>query len=304
MYIHEMHLPIGIILLLMIFAIFLSLLLGILNLKLIDFLFQKEFHTAIELSFYIVNLVFYLILGLFSNRAGILLLIFCIVIYFPFRLQRNRVFFRIAILGIVALTTALLTFQILQFGEWTLFHLQIKLNQKKIEISPQNWSIEGKTITNKDLPLVLHLSENMFFHKPSQTLGESRNTGSLVGIISNSDSDPSIYPYIKIYFVPSISYADIETISREFEKYLEFEKNQGDIESLQSIGAHTLKNKHKGKFWIFYDNLRPKNAKAGFYLILLKNGDTLILELREKLLEDSFHVSEIQEILDKMEILE
>jgi hypothetical protein len=56
-----------------------------------------------------------------------------------------------------------------------------------------------------------------------------------------------------------------------------------------------------GRFWIFEGNLRPKIAKAGFYTILLKSSDTVILEIREAFTEEQFHVREIQEILEKLE---
>lgn len=304
LYFHERHLPIWIILVLLIFALIFSLILGLMILKILSFLYEREFNLWLELGFYFLNFTFYFFIGLFDKRAGIILLIFCVLIYLPFRLQKDRVFYRIAILGTIALTTSLTTFQILRVGEWLLFHLQLKMQQEKIEIDIDSWELDGKKLSHKEIPMSLYLSENMFFHKPSKTLGEYRGTGTLLGIISNSDSDPNIYPYIRIYFIPKLFYVDMQTLEVEFEKYLEFEKNQGDIESIQNFGEHTIQERYKGKFWVFYDNLRPKNVKAGFYFIPLKNSNIILFEIREKLSENEFHVTEIQEILDKMKIEE
>ncbi|MEM4271314.1 MAG: hypothetical protein QXO70_04450, partial [Candidatus Pacearchaeota archaeon] len=110
LYFHEQHLPLGIILALLIFALILALLLGLASLQTLHFLFQKEFQVGWELGFYFVNLILYYSLGLFENRGGILLLVFCILIYLPFRFWQNRTFHRIFILGVLALTNGLLTF--------------------------------------------------------------------------------------------------------------------------------------------------------------------------------------------------
>jgi hypothetical protein len=305
LYFHEKHLPSWITLVLILFSLGLSFLMGLASIWLLRFLFKEDFRVWVEVPFFASAVVILYFLGLLDNRAGWTFLFFCLAIFLAHRLFKVVVIYRIFFLGTLILLNGLFTFRALQAGEWILFHWDQKLSSQNTgTINPEKWEWDEKSriLRHDNIPIALKLPDEMFFHKPKGSLEENRGTGSLILGISNSPGDANVYPYIRLFFLPSIVRPDILLIAEEFANYLSFEVNRGDIEALQSIGEREEdKKKWKGRFWIFYDNLRPRNAKTGFYILPLSEGNVLVLEIRENLNENTFHENYIQEILDTIE---
>jgi len=304
LYFHEQHLPLGIILILIIFSILFSFLLGYASIWILGKIFEKDFYFWIEILFFGSSLGIFYALGLLENRAAWVFFFIVLGIFLIYRVLKVVVIYRIFFLGTIVLLNGLFSFKMLQLGEWLLFHLAQKLQTSSLEISVEDWEWHEKDrlLIHKTIPVKLKLHSEMFFHKPKGELSEYKGTGNLLAVISNSPSDPTVYPYLRIFFLPSIARPNFDLISEEFENYLNFEVGRGEIESLQSLGEREHeKQKWKGKFWIFYDNLRPRNSKTGFYILPLSNGNILILEIRENLKTNTFHEIEIQEILDSIQ---
>ena len=70
------------------------------------------------------------------------------------------------------------------------------------------------------------------------------------------------------------------------------------MEEIKNLGEHPhSEKKWQGNFWTFYDILRPRYSKTGFYIYPLKDGSYLIIDITENLVENQFHENEIEEII-------
>ncbi|MCP5497056.1 MAG: hypothetical protein H7A23_21075, partial [Leptospiraceae bacterium] len=56
----------------------------------------------------------------------------------------------------------------------------------------------------------------------------------------------------------------------------------------------------EGNFWSLYDNLRPRYSISGYYILPLKNGDFLIIDIMENQTNQRFHESGVKEMLESI----
>ncbi|NUM42443.1 MAG: hypothetical protein HUU45_12520 [Leptospiraceae bacterium] len=75
----------------------------------------------------------------------------------------------------------------------------------------------------------------------------------------------------------------------------------GGFKGAFQVGAlRFLKKNWNGYFWAYFDPLRPRYAKTGFYFAPLPSGDALLLHLTENVTKD-FHEPKILEILESIQ---
>ncbi|HNH57806.1 MAG TPA: hypothetical protein PK153_23600, partial [Leptospiraceae bacterium] len=80
------------------------------------------------------------------------------------------------------------------------------------------------------------------------------------------------------------------------------EKHQGNMEEIKNLGERLHpERKWQGNFWTFYDIIRPRYSKTGFYIYPLKEGSYLILDITENLVDKQFHENEIEEIITSIQ---
>ena len=242
-------------------------------------------------------------IGLLENRGGKVFLFFIILIFFIFKYLKARVYYRAILFGVAILVNGLLTFQGLSQGEIFFFHFMFKEKYATEKNQFTQWDINTKDriIRNTEIPLEITLGEGLYFHSiENLDLKEKTGSGEISGIISSAEKDPNAYPYIRIFIIDNYRLIDENTIKTEFEDILNFESKRGDLDSIQFLSEHSLENRNdwKGLFWSFFDLQRPHYCKAGFYFFNLKNGNTVILDIREGLLENSFHEENIQKTLE------
>lgn len=306
-YIHESHLPGLIIAILLFLAVLVGGLLCLGSVYLGRFLFgNREFQFLWEAIFILFGLVSIYFLGLLDNRAGVLFLFFLSIIYIFARYINEKVVFQILLFGLLILLNGMFTFKALQMGELFLFNLSYynKYNLDGPDVSLWKWDEKTRTLTHESIGFKAILPEGYFFHNPENLkLEEKAGAGKLLGAISSSSVDPNTYPFLRFFYLPLNVRSEIGEIAEEYNKFLEFELNRGEIESLQSLGASKLDKKNwAGHFWIFYDFLRPRNAKSGFYLIPLSDGSHIVLAIRETLSEKDAHEPDVQSMLDSLQI--
>ena len=253
-------------------------------------MFRKDFIFWQEILYLSVTIGIVYAFGFFDNQAGVIFLAFVLLFFLFYRLIRAAIYYRIVLVGMAIFVNGLLTFKYLQFSEMYLFNRSFQDKYESI-------------LTNTIIPIRLILPKEFYFHNPKDLkMKEKTGTGQIAGILSSGENNPNRYPLVRLFYVPEFIKADLETIKEEYNSILEFEKHQGNMEEIKNLGEHIHpEKKWQGNFWAFYDILRPRYSKTGFYIYHLKNGGFLILDITENLVENQFHENEIEEILKSIE---
>lgn len=276
----------------------LTFLLSILTLK---YLFKKDFVFWQEILYLGVMIGTVYSFGFFDNQAGIIFLIFVMLFFLFYRMIRGVVYYRIILVGMALFVNGLLTFKYLQFSEMYLFNRSFQDKYETNEKDLTNWEFDEKTRTlkNEIIPITLTLPKDYFFHNPKDLkMKEKTGSGQIAGILSTGETNPNRYPLLRLFYVPEFIKVDPATIKEEYSSILEFEKHQGNMEEIKNLGEHLFPGKKwQGNFWTFYDILRPRYSKTGFYIYPLKDGSYLIIDITENLVENQFHENEIEEII-------
>lgn len=305
LYNHEDHLPFFVILILITTTLIVSLLTFFLSILALKHLFKKDFILWQELLFLatIVGTVYGF--GFFENQAGIIFLVFVLLFFFFYRIIRAVVYYRILLVAMTIFVNGLLTFKYLQFSEIYLFNRSFENKYDTQEKDLTQWSYDEptRTLKNESLSLSLKLPKDYFFHNPKTlTMKEKTGSGQIAGILSSAETDPNRYPLVRLFFIPQLIKVDPNTIKEEYISILDFEKHQGNREEIKNLGEHLHpEKKWQGNFWTFYDIIRPRYSKTGFYIYPLKDESYMIIDITENLIENQFHENEIEEILKSIQ---
>ncbi len=301
LYNHEDHLPFFVILILISTTLIVSLATFLLSILTLKHLFRRDFILWQEILFLAVVLGTVYAFGFFDNQAGIIFLVFVLLFFLFYRAVRAVVYYRILIVGMAIFVNGLLTFKYLQFSEMYLFNRSFQDKYDTNEKDFTQWSYDDKTRTLKSetLALTLKLPKDYFFHNPKNlTMKEKTGSGQIAGILSSAETDPNRYPLIRLFYIPVFIKVDQNTIKEEYTSILDFEKHQGNREEIKNLGEHIHpEKKWQGNFWTFYDIIRPRYSKTGFYIYQLKDESYLIIDITENLVENQFHENEIEEVL-------
>lgn len=296
---HEKHLPFFAVFILILSTLFISILTFLVFIQILKFLFKNEFHPIYEILYFGIGIYIVYLFGFLDNQAGIIFLFFLGSIFMFYRILKLRVYYQIILIGVSIFINGLLSFKYLQYSEIFIFNksLESKYANEKKDFS--NWELDEKTniATNKDIPISILKPEGFYFHNPKDLKqDETTGTGQILGIITDSIKVNS-YPQIRLFYIEPLVNVDLSTLKEEFENILNFEKNQGSLEEIKYLAEHEFEKKWKGHFWTFYDIIRPRYSKTGFYLINLKDGSSIILAITENLVEKEFHEEKINEML-------
>lgn len=203
------------------------------------------------------------------------------------------------------LLNGLLSFQFLSRGEIYLFHSMFrdKYGEESKEFSSWENDEENRILKNEKIPLEIKIPEGLYFHPPSTfDLENKTGSGEIAGIISSSPNDPNLYPLVRIFVIGGYQRIEKEKVKEEYEQILQFESQRGEIDTIEFLTEHTPENKTgwEGIFWSFFDLNRPHYCKTGFYFLNKHNGNYVILDIRENLIQSSFHEESIQLIIDSL----
>lgn len=267
-------------------------------------LFQKEFRPSFEIVYVALFLTLIYFVGFLDNAGGGLFLAFILGISLFYRLIKSVVYFRITLIGMAILLNGLLTFKFLQSAEIFLLYQSTRNRYEMKEINLNHWKYDEKArrLSNEDIPLYLTLPEGSYFFKPDDLdLKEKTGTGQVAGIVSVSDTNPNLYPYVRLFLIPAYVTVDIDTIRSEISSLIDVAVHRGEMNEIKPIGDQKLLSKKwPGYFWIFYDIIRPRYAKTGFYLMTLKSGDRILIHMMENIVKGQFHEKEIIELLESI----
>ncbi|EMO85017.1 hypothetical protein [Leptospira santarosai] len=234
----------------------------------------------------------------YSNRSGVIFIAIYCVVGFILRFLESTVFYRISLLGLMVLTAGLLSFKALQQAEILTSYLLFKPTWEQKELT--NWDYDSKSgiLKNSDIRIQLSLPEDFYFHNPKNlTLKDQTGTGQIAGIISSSETDPNRYPSIRIFYFPEPS-LEIDKIKPEFVKFLDLSVNQGDMIEVHELGEENFEKKMDGIFWTYYDNLRPRYAKTGFFIVSGNQlPDSFLFHISESLVKGKVHEEPVEKIL-------
>lgn len=306
-YFHEDHLPLGIIFLLVVPVSLGSLIFAALELQILAVVIRNEERIWPEMLFLLFSLCTVFFTGLLENRAGWVFLFFASAIYIFSVTLKQKLLRQILLLGLSLFICGIISFKGLQSMEFYVFKYNHQKKYNSIEIDLSAWKKDEakRVFTHPEIPLKLELPEGFFFHNPKNLSSKDETgTGQIAGIISPSEKDTTPYPNIRIFLVSSLVNLSDENLKTEYQEFLDFQVKQGEIESL-SFEKENINEpqKWKGQFWKFYDILRPRDARSGYYLIPLGTGNKLILDIRENLTQDKeFHSKEISQILEKIKL--
>jgi len=300
---HESHLPWFIILLLAISTLIFTLALFLLGLAVFKFLFGERNNPFFEVLFLGILVVVFYKLGFMEYSGGSLFLLITCVIAFFFKFTGSILYYRISLIGISIFMIGLLTFYYLQANEKFLFYYFNQSKYGELEKDFTNWTYDKatRTLSNADIPLTCKLPEEFVFYNPKDLdLKDKTGAGQIAGILSTGAVDPNLYPFVRIFYLPKNLNMDKEQIRLEFSKLLEVGVNRGEFEELKELGAKPFSPKNwDGYFWVYFDPLRPRHAKTGFYLVNLPLGGRLVLHLTENVTKE-FHEPKIKEILESI----
>lgn len=301
---HESHLPWFIILLLAFSTLIFTLLLFLFGYGLFRFLFGNKGNLFFEILFLSVLSVVLYTLGFLEYSGGNLFLLIVIAIAFFFKFTNSILYYRISLIGLSILSVGLVTFYYLQANEKFLFYYFNQSKYGEIEKDFTKWKFNESTkeLSNSEIPIKFKLPESFQFYNPKDLdLKEKTGAGQIAGIISIGAVDPNLYPFVRIFFLPKSINMSEEQIYSEFSKLLEVGVNRGEFEELKELGKKPfLKKNWNGYFWAYFDPLRPRYAKTGFYFAPLPSGDALLLHLTENVTKD-FHEPKILEILESIQ---
>jgi hypothetical protein len=304
LYNHEDHLPFFVIFILISTTLIVSLATFLLSILSLKQMFRKDFVIWQEALFLFVIIFTVYSFGFFDNQAGVIFLIFVLLFFAFYRIMRAVVYYRIILVGMAIFVNGLLTFKYLQFSEMYLFNRSFQNKYETEEKVFTEWTFDEttRTLKNETLSLSLKLPKEYFFHNPKDLkMKEKTGTGQIAGILSSAETDPNRYPLIRLFYIPQLIKVDPDTIKEEYSSILDFEKHQGNMEEIKNLGEHFhSERKWPGNFWTFYDIIRPRYSKTGFYIFPLKDESYLIIDITENLVENQFHENEIEEVLKSL----
>lgn len=257
----------------------------------------------IEAGIFIAAIAICYVTGFFENSSGILFFaIYSIGVIF-LRLIRDKLFYKIGLLGVLVLAAGLFSFKALQLSEtWAAYVLfKPAFEEKKAD----DWRFDSneRIVSNPDLQISFKLPEDFYFHNPKDlNLEDKTGVGQIVGAISTSDSDPNRYPSIRIFYFPNQFQNDEQLVS-EFKKYMELLVSRGDIQEVNELESEVLGDRYVGKFWTFYDVLRPRYAKMGMLSLSdKKRPDTFLFIVTESLIKNRRHEEPVEALLNSVKI--
>lgn len=74
--------------------------------------------------------------------------------------------------------------------------------------------------------------------------------------------------------------------------------NQGDMIEVHELGEENFEKKMDGVFWTYYDNLRPRYAKTGFFIVSGNQfPDSFLFHISESLVKGKVHEEPVERIL-------
>jgi hypothetical protein len=305
---HEKHLPIFYILILSVLTLTLGFILFLASVKIFENILKQGFHPIYEFLVYSILFFALALSGFLDDRAGVVFIFIFIAIVALFRFIKLKLHYGLSILAMLLLSNALLTFVALQkmeiFTAYYLFKNQLQFTE--VDLSGWDFKDETRILSNLSIPIELKIPEEMFFHNP-QDLGLKDKTGigQIAGIISSSDHDPNSYPFARIFFFPAYVELDEKLVRDEVWKYIQLLVNQGEIEEVNEIQPNLdfkiFKSTPFNNFWTFYDIIRPRYAKTGFYYFQLPNGNKLLIHITENLEKGQYHEIKIQSLLNSIQ---
>lgn len=304
LYYHEKHLPIFAVLLLISTTLIISISTFLISIQIIKFLFKNEFNVLYEAIFVIISIWIIKLFGFLENQAGVIFLFFVMLIFLFFRFIRLKLYYQILLFGISIFINGLLSFKYLQYSEIFLFNKSLESKYQNETKDFTNWKFDEATriLSNEDIPLKIKLPTEYIFHNPKDLqIKEKTGTGQVAGILSSSP-DPNRYPLVRFFYVEPLINIEPSAVKEEVFNILNFEKTQGNIEEIKLLGDHIFEpKKWQGTFWTFYDIIRPRYSKTGFYIYTLKDGSSIVISITENLVEGKYHEDSIVEILSSIE---
>ncbi|RHX92212.1 hypothetical protein [Leptospira stimsonii] len=254
-----------------------------------------------ETIVFVACILLLLLTDFYSNRSGIFFIAVYSCVGLAFRFLESTVFYRIFLLGLLVLVGGLLSFKTLQKAEILTSYILFKPNWEEKELTNWSYDSESKVVKNEDIKVQLTLPEDFYFHNPKNlTLKDQTGTGQIAGIISSSETDPNRYPSIRIFYFPE-PFLEIDKIKPEFQKFLDLAINQGDMVEVHELGEENFEKRMDGVFWTYYDNLRPRYAKTGFFISSGdKLPDSLLFHISESLVKGRQHEESVEKILQSV----
>ncbi|WCL49395.1 hypothetical protein [Leptospira sp. GIMC2001] len=307
---HEQHLPTSYILILATLTLIIGSLVFLASIIIYTKLLNIGFHPVYE---FCILVVFYFALqmsGFLENRAGVVFVLIFLGAATLFRIIRTKLHYLLAMLAMILMANGLLSFVFLQKIElYTAYHLfRSAVQFTEADLSGWKWEEETRTLSNRSIPISMILPDTMFFHNPEDLgLKDKTGTGQIAGIISASDHDPNAYPFIRIFYFPAFIPVENELIRVEVEKYIQFQEKQGEIEDVNEIqpdrGTVFPNASGTNAFWTFYDIIRPRYAKTGYYFLRLEKGPSILLHLTENLEKGDFHEPSMDSLLESIRFI-
>jgi hypothetical protein len=306
---HEKHLPLLIIILLAITALFFGSILFFISIKIYSKILKHGFHPIYEFFIIVILLIALGVSGFWENSGGRLFIFIFAFLSFILRFAKAKLYYAISMLAMVLLGNGLLSFVVLQKIEvFTAYHI-FKSRFQFTEVDLSDWKLdeESSMLTNRSIPIKLKLPNNLYFHNPSDLgLKEKTGAGQIAGILSFSERDPNSYPFIRIFFFPVYVPVEDSIIKEEVIKYIQFQEKQGELEEVNEIQPNRqfkfLDRIPKNAFWTFYDILRPRYAKTGYYFLESNTGSKVLLHITENLEKGQYHEPLIQDVLDSIQL--
>ena len=302
---HEKHLPWLFILLLSSGALLSALILFFLLSLWIKatwhkFTFFQQITTlaAVFIVLYLTNFL--------SARGGWIFISFYLGIAAAFFGLGRKDYYYFAIVGLLVLTLSILTFSVLQYAEaYTSYRLSLARTGLQEE-TLENWIFDDKTriLQNQQLNLSVLLPEEMYhFNSSELSVKNKAGVGLLTLAISTSPTDPDRYPGIRLFYLPSSVQFDEAAMHREFTEYLSVQEKKNMLNELKELQPYTDNIlKLQGNFWVFYDLLRPRYAKTGYYILPLENKGNLLIHITENLEKESYHEKVIEDIIESIKV--
>ncbi|MFB5650297.1 hypothetical protein ACE5IS_06605 [Leptospira wolffii] len=256
-----------------------------------------------EGGLFLISVLICYITGFFDNRSGILFFaVYSLGVVF-LRLIEDKLFYKIGLLGILVLAAGLISFKALQLSEtWVAYVLFKPAFEEK---NAEDWKFDEqeRIVSNAEFGIHFKLPEDFYFHNPKNlNLEDKTGVGQIIGAISSSDTDPSRYPSIRIFYFPH-RYQNEDQLVSDFKKYLDLLTKRGDIQEVNELESETLNGRYVGKFWTLYDVLRPRYAKMGMFSLAHQNrSDTFMFVIAESLIKNRRHEESIESILTSVNV--
>lgn len=304
---HERHLPFFTIFILSVGALAVGSLLFLLSTKLYSKILEHGFHPfyeAIAIALFLLGLG---MSGFLDNRGGRVFLSILALLAFILRFARVRMYYSLILLGMILLANGLVSFVALQkmevFAAYHLFRSRFQFTE--VDLSDWRLADDTRILTNRSIPIRLRLPDDMYFHNPKDLdLKDKTGAGQIAGILSYSDRDPTVYPSIRIFFFPVYVPVDDSALKEEVIKYIQFLEKRGEVEEVNEIQPNRdfrFENRiPRNAFWTFFDIIRPRYAKMGYYFLETKTGSRVLLHITENLEKGKYHETLVQSILDSI----